>query len=131
MWRNLKSGQNLNYMERSDKVIEYKAYVRYLRGVTGSSADPGHVRADVMARTFVGTEIRMVWMIMKKIIYVSFAVAAVALCAAALSYLTFVHDTASQDGPWAEAREDAVAHEGRLRIYDAYEHSSSLRNIFK
>jgi hypothetical protein len=42
-----------------------------------------------------------------------------------------VHDTASQDGPWAEAREDAVAHEGRLRIYDAYEHSSSLRNIFK
>ena len=51
-------------MERSDKVIEYKAYVRYLRSVTGGGADPGHVRADVMARTFVGTEIRMVWMIM-------------------------------------------------------------------
>ena len=118
-------------MERSDKVIEYKAYVRYLRSVTGSSADPGHVRADMMARTFVGTEIRMVWMIMKKIIYVSFAVATAALCAAAFSYFTYVHDTSPQESQWAEAREDAVAHEGRLRIYDAYEHSSSLRNIFK
>lgn len=118
-------------MEKSGKVIEYKAYVRYLRSVTGGGSDPGRVRAEMVARTAGRTEISTVWMIMKKIIAVSFAIAAVALCAAALSYLTFVHDTASQDGPWAEAREDAVAHEGRLRIYDAYEHSSSLRNIFK
>ena len=118
-------------MEKSGKVIEYKAYVRYLRSVTGESADPDHVRADVMARAAGGTEIRMVWMIMKKVISVSFAVAVVALCAAVLSYFTFAHDTCPQDGPWTEAREDAVAHEGRLRIYDAYEHSSSLRNVFK
>ena len=118
-------------MEKSGKFIEYKAYVRYLRSVTGGSADPDHVRADVMARTVGGTEIRMVWMIMKKIIFVSFAVAATALCAAALSYFTFVHEASPQDGPWAEAREDAVAHEGRLRLYDAYERSSSLRNVFK
>ena len=118
-------------MERSDKVIEYKAYVRYLRSVTGGGADPGRVRAEMVARTAGRTEISTVWMIMKKVISVSFTVAVVALCAAVLSYFTFAHDTCPQDGPWTEAREDAVAHEGRLRIYDAYEHSSSLRNIFK
>lgn len=118
-------------MEKSGKVIEYKAYVRYLRSVTGGGADPGRVRAEMVARTAGRTEISTVWMIMKKIIAVSFAVATAALCAAAFSYFTYVHDTSPQESQWAEAREDAVAHEGRLRIYDAYEYSSSLRNIFK
>ena len=118
-------------MEKSGKVIEYKAYIRYLRSVTGRPADTEHIRADVRSRTVEGTEIRMIWMIMKKILYVSVVMALVALSAAALNCLSVRSEPCPEDEIWAESREDAASYEGRLRLYDAYEYSSMLRKVSK
>ena len=118
-------------MEKSGKVIVYEAYVRYLRKVTGRPAGAGRIRADVRARTVDGTEIRMVWVIMKKILYVSSVVFLLAVCAAALNCLSVRSDPCPEEEIWTESRDDPAAHEGRLRLYDAYEHSSMLRNVSK
>ncbi len=41
-------------MEKSSKPIDHKAYIRYLRKVTGEQVDTGKIRREVMNKILKG-----------------------------------------------------------------------------
>lgn len=73
-------------MERSDDYIEFKAYIRYLRKVTGEPADPEELRKTILSKTRESTEMQTAYMILKRII-VSAAVVLIFALAAILIYV--------------------------------------------
>lgn len=117
-------------MGKSDEFIDYSAYTRYLKKVTGEPADPQKLKDAVFAQAVEKTEMQTALMLLKRL---SVAAAVVALCAlgvAGFSYASSLEKQPEEEGIWVVAREDDKGSNGALRLYEAYEHSKTIREKF-
>ena len=71
-------------MEKSDDYIDFKAYIRYLKKVTGEPADPQALKRRILAKTAEATEMQTAYKILKGL-----AVAVAIVLAFALLVLLF------------------------------------------
>ena len=71
-------------MEKSDDYIDFKAYTRYLRKVTGEPTHPQALRKAILARTAETTELQTIYVIVKRL-----AIAAALVLASAMTVLLF------------------------------------------
>ena len=55
-------------MEKSDDYIDFKAYTRYLRRVTGEPADPAALRKAILSKTAETTEMQTAYVILKRLV---------------------------------------------------------------
>jgi hypothetical protein len=55
-------------MEKSDDYIDFKAYTRYLRRVTGEPADPEALRKKILSKTAETTEMQTAYVILKRLV---------------------------------------------------------------
>lgn len=55
-------------MEKSDDYIDFKAYIRYLRRVTGEPADPEALRKKILSKTAETTEMQTAYIILKRLL---------------------------------------------------------------
>lgn len=55
-------------MEKSDDYIDFKAYIRYLRRVTGEPADPEALRKAILSKTAETTEMQTAYVILKRLV---------------------------------------------------------------
>lgn len=55
-------------MEKSDDYIDFKAYIRYLRRVTGEPADPEALRKKILSKTAETTEMQTAYVILKRLV---------------------------------------------------------------
>lgn len=55
-------------MEKSDDYIDFKAYTRYLRRVTGEPADPEALRKAILSKTAETTEMQTAYVILKRLV---------------------------------------------------------------
>lgn len=55
-------------MEKSDDYIDFKAYTRYLRRVTGEPADPEALRKTILSKTAETTEMQTAYVILKRLV---------------------------------------------------------------
>ena len=69
-------------MEKSDDYIDFKAYTRYLRKVTGEPTHPQALRKAILARTAEATELQTIYVIVKRL-----AIAAALVLASAMTVL--------------------------------------------
>jgi hypothetical protein len=75
-------------MGKSDDYIDFKAYTRYLRKVTGEPTHPQALRKAILARTTELTELQTVYVIVKRLVVAAALVLAAALIV--LLLMTFV-----------------------------------------
>lgn len=117
-------------MGKSDEYIDYKAYVRYLRKVTGEQADTEKIEAGVLACAVERTEMQTAYDLLWK----TCVAAAVVFLVAFLSSLPGIfrpdHSADPGTGVWEAARLDEREHRGLTRLYDAYMFSDALGNMF-
>lgn len=115
-------------MGKSDEYIDYKAYVRYLRKVTGEQADMDKIEARVLACAAEHTEMQTAYALLWK---TGVAAAVVVLVAffASLSGM-FLHEPLVDECPgyWEAARLESGERQGMSRLYEAYMFSESVRN---
>jgi hypothetical protein len=69
-------------MEKSDDYIDFKAYTRYLRKVTGEPTDPQALRKAILARTAETNELQTIYVIVKRL-----AIAAALVLASSMTVL--------------------------------------------
>jgi hypothetical protein len=55
-------------MEKSDDYIDFKAYIRYLRRVTGEPGDPEALRKAILSKTAETTEMQTAYVILKRLV---------------------------------------------------------------
>lgn len=55
-------------MEKSDDYIDFKAYTRYLRRVTGEPDDPEALRKKILSKTAETTEMQTAYVILKRLV---------------------------------------------------------------
>lgn len=55
-------------MEKSDDYIDFKAYTRYLRRVTGEPGDPEALRKTILSKTAETTEMQTAYVILKRLV---------------------------------------------------------------
>ena len=55
-------------MGKSDDYIDFKAYIRYLRRVTGEPADPEALRKTILSKTAETTEMQTAYVILKRLV---------------------------------------------------------------
>lgn len=115
-------------MGKSDEYIDYKAYVRYLRKVTGEQADVEKIEAGVLAGAEERTEMQTAYDLLWKTCVAATAVFLVAFFAS-LPGLSRPGPPID-DGPafWEASRLDGREHRGPSRLYEAYMFSEALRN---
>lgn len=114
-------------MVRSDKIIEYAAYVRYLRKVTFRPSDVEQVCGRVISRASATSEMHMALVLLRRLAAIVLAVVVIAVSAVVMVSVSRGRETAPEGNVWEDSRVVEEGDKGRLRIYEAYEHSSSLR----
>lgn len=114
-------------MERSDKIIEYAAYVRYLRKVTFRPSDVEQVCGRVISRASATSEMHMAFVLLRRLAAIVLAVVVIAVSAVVMVSVSSGQETAPEGNVWEDSRVVEEGKNGSLRIYEAYEHSSSLR----
>ena len=55
-------------MEKSDDYIDFKAYTRYLRRVTGEPGDPAALRKTILSTTAETTEMQTAYVLVKRLV---------------------------------------------------------------
>lgn len=66
-------------MEKSDDYIDFNAYIRYLKKVTGEPADPQALKRRILAKTAEAIEMQTAYMILKGLVLAVAIVLAFAL----------------------------------------------------
>lgn len=117
-------------MEKSSKVIEYEAYVRYLRKVTGRCQGMDNIRDDVMRKTVSGTELQTLWASVRRAGAVAVILLSFGLTAGVAVYFSGGDESADEVSVWKESRKGRDEHKSHFRLYEAYKHTASLRNEF-
>lgn len=113
-------------MGKSDEYIEYGAYVRYLRKVTGESDEPDKVRDAVLEKAVEKTEMQMALLILKRLTIAAAVLVVLALVAGGFGYAAVEADE-KPDSLWRRSRIDVKGNKDGLRLYEAYEHSVEIR----
>lgn len=116
-------------MERSDEYIDFKAYTRYLKKVTGEPADPGALRKAILSKTSEPTEMQTAYVILKRLVVAAAAVLVVAFCSALYGYFHGTEVLEEQE-LWSQARVDERGRTPASRLYEAYRNSSETREKF-
>ena len=122
-------------MGKSDKYIDFKAYLRYLGKVTGEPTHPDRLRNAVLARAEERTELQTALSLLKSLSVAAAIVLVCAVGAAGLGYASAAGgDKAGRDKAgeelWSRARVEDRGPRGVLRLYDAYEHSKEIWEKF-
>lgn len=116
-------------MGKSDEYIEYEAYIRYLKKVTGQPLDPYRLKRAVLDRSVEKTEMQTALVLLKGLVAAAI-VLLFALGAAGFGLLSG-NDDAEQDGNlWVRSREEDESDKGTMKLYNAYEYSKKLREKF-
>lgn len=113
-------------MGKSDEYIEYDAYVRYLKKVTGEPDHFQKVKDDVLEKAVENTEMQMALMILKRLTVAVSITVVISLLAGGIGYLS-VDKEYEPVNLWSRSRDGGEDAEGALRLYEAYEHSAALR----
>lgn len=119
-------------MERSDDYIDFKAYIRYLKKVTGEPADPEALKSKILSKTTETTEtteMQTAYMILKRLTVVAAVVLILAFCSVLYGYFS-KGEVLDKTMIWTDAR---VYENGRTpasRLYEAYRNSSEIREKF-
>lgn len=116
-------------MGKSDEYIEYEAYIRYLKKVTGQTSDPYRLKRAVLDRSVEKTEMQTALVLLKGLV----AAAIVLLFALGVAGFGLLSgsDDAEQDGNlWVRSREEDESDKGTMKLYNAYEYSKKLREKF-
>lgn len=71
-------------MEKSGEYIDYKAYIRYLRKVTGTPADPDGLRQSILSKSGNLADMHTAYNILKWLIPIVFAALLIAICLAVI-----------------------------------------------
>lgn len=116
-------------MERSDDYIDFKAYTRYLKKVTGEPADPEALRRKILSRTSEHTEMQTAYVILKRLTVAAAAVLIVAFCSALYGYFSGA-EVLDEKVLWTDARVDDRGRTPASRLYEAYRNSSEIREKF-
>ena len=116
-------------MARSDDYIDFKAYIGYLRKVTGAPADPDALKKAILAKSEEPTEMQVALLILKRITVAAAAVLVIFFFSALCGYLAD-RDVCNEEDLWADARVDGTGRTPVTRLYEAYGHSSEIREKF-
>lgn len=116
-------------MERSDKIIEYAAYVRYLKKVTFRPSDVEQVCGRIVSHVSGTSGMHVVLVLLRRLAAVVVAVVVIAVSAVVMVVVSRGREAAPEGNVWEDSRVSEDGKKGSLRIYEAYEHSSSLRKI--
>lgn len=113
-------------MGKSDDYIDFKAYTRYLRKVTGEPADPEALRQAILDNAVDHTEMQTAYVLLKRLAVVASAIVAFAFCTALYAYFNSSGAAAEEEVLWMDARADNHGRSVASRLYEAYRHSSEI-----
>ena len=116
-------------MGKSDEYIDYEAYVRYLKKVTGQPSDPDRLKRAVLARTVEKTELQTALALMKSLTAAAIVLVC-ALGAAGFGLLSGRAEVEQDDDLWVRSREEDESGKGPMKLYKAYEYSKKVREKF-
>ncbi len=116
-------------MERSDDYIDFKAYIRYLKKVTGDPADPEALRGKILSKTVEHTEMQTAYVILKRLTLAAAVVLLVVFCSSLYGYFSGTEVLDEQE-LWTDARMDERGRTPASRLYEAYRNSSEIRERF-
>lgn len=116
-------------MERSDDYIDFKAYIRYLKKVTGDPADPEALRKAILEKTAGQTEMQTAYVILKRLTLAAAVVLLVVFCSSLYGYFSGTEVLDEQE-LWTDARMDERGRTPASRLYEAYRNSSEIRERF-
>lgn len=116
-------------MARSDDYIDFKAYIGYLRKVTGGPADPDVLKKAILAKSVEPTEMQVALLILKRVTVAAAAVLVIFFFSALYGYLAD-GDVCNEEELWTDARVDDRERTPVTRLYEAYRHSSEIREKF-
>ena len=117
-------------MGKSDEYIEYEAYMRYLKKVTGEQADQQKMKETVLSQTVERTELHTALILLKRL---SAAAAIVIICALGMAGFALASSSGTrgdEDNLWCRARIEGRDSKGGMKLYEAYEHSKHIREKF-
>lgn len=117
-------------MGKSDEYIEYDAYMRYLKKVTGEQADQQKMKEAVLSQTAERTELQTAFILIKRL---SAAAAIVIICALGMAGFALASSSGTrgeEDNLWCRARIEGRDSKGGMKLYEAYEHSKHIREKF-
>lgn len=117
-------------MVRSDKYIDYEAYVGYLRKVTGNPSDPCRLTDAVLSKAEEHTELQTAHIILKRLLIAASILLICALCAGGFGYFSSENESDENSDLWKSSRMESGNSEGAMRLYEAYEHSIERRVKF-
>jgi len=113
-------------MERSDEYIDFKAYTRYLKKVTGEPADPDALKEAVLAKALESTEMHMAYILLRRLTAAAAVLLIIALCSAMYGYFSS-ESIIDEKEVWTDARMDDRGRNPASRLYEAYKHSNEIR----
>ena len=116
-------------MEKLDDYIDFKAYTRYLKKVTGEPADPEALKKNILAKTIERTEMQTAYIILSKLAIAACVILIFAFCSALYGYFSLEKDY-EEDDLWTQARVDDWRRFPGERLYDAYRNSNEIKNKF-
>lgn len=116
-------------MEKSDDYIDFRAYTRYLSKVTGEPADPEGLKKAILDKTVESTEMQTAYVLLRRLTAAAAAVLILAFFSALVGYFSS-GNVFDEEELWTEARMDATGRTPASRLYEAYRHSSEIREKF-
>ena len=117
-------------MGKSDEYIEFAAYLRYLKKVTGGPADEREFKEKIFSRTVEKTELQTALGLVRRL---AAAAVVVVLCAIGVAGLALISSSGKQRDNvsiWEKSRVENNDSKSGLKLYDAYEHSKRIREKF-
>lgn len=117
-------------MGKSDEYIEFAAYLRYLKKVTGGPADERQFKEKIFSRTVEKTELQTALGIVKRLAASAVIVVICAMGVAGFALMSSSGKQSDKDSVWERSREEKNDSKSGLKLYDAYEHSKRIREKF-
>lgn len=113
-------------MEKSDDYIDYKAYARYLRKVTGAQADLDRIKDSVLRQTEEKTEMQTAYQLLKGVCIAAASVVIVAAVAALAGLAGYEEMPEAGMDLWSESRVPHGKKDKAVRLYEAYLFSNGI-----
>lgn len=117
-------------MGKSDEYIEFAAYLRYLKKVTGGPSDEHRLKEKILSKTVEKTELQTALGIVKRLAASAVIVVICAMGVAGFALMSSSGKQSDKDGVWERSREEKNDSKSGLKLYDAYEHSKMIRGNY-
>lgn len=117
-------------MAKSDDYIDFKAYIGYLRKVTGTPRNPQKLRQAVLDQAVERTELQTAHLLLKRLVAAAAVIVLIVFSAASYAYLSVTPEPCEDQELWKEARVEGPRRSSAQRLYEAYRSSSEIREKF-